>query len=153
MRGGPDRRPVEPTNRLNRPPGIDRPRPGTDWSISRARALTICSARPAAVATHPFGDHLRVYKVSGKMFAAVTLRDSPCQITLKCEPLYGAALVNHYEAIAPGFHMNKRHWITVTLSPALPSHLLEELVGESYGLVRSGNQSSPKSPPKTALGR
>ncbi len=81
------------------------------------------------------------------MFAAVTLRDSPCRIILKCEPLYGAALVNQYEAIAPGFHMNKRHWTTVTLSPSLPSHFLKELVGESYGIVRPGNQSSPNHRP------
>jgi predicted DNA-binding protein (MmcQ/YjbR family) len=31
--------------------------------------------------------------------------------------------------------MNKRHWITITLSPTLPADLIEDLISDSYDLV------------------
>ncbi len=41
--------------------------------------------------------------------------------------------------IYPGWHMNKKHWITVVLDGSLPDEVLYELVRESYRLAgRSG---------------
>ena len=94
-----------------------------------------CAALPAAQLTYPFGDSTAVFKVGGKMFALVSLAEPPGQVTLKCEPDEAAALCRTYEAITPGYHMNKRHWITIGLGDSLPGALLSELVRGSYELV------------------
>jgi len=43
-----------------------------------------------------------------------------------------------YTAIAPGYHMNKRHWNTLTLDGSLPDALVLELIDQSYHLVLGG---------------
>ena len=40
--------------------------------------------------------------------------------------------------IAPGYHMNTRHWNTVTVDDELPDRLVRELVEDSYDLVVAG---------------
>ena len=47
----------------------------------------------------------------------------------------GQAPVEQHPAIRPGYHMNKRHWVTVTLDGSVPAQLLVELVEDSYDLV------------------
>ncbi len=93
-----------------------------------------CIALPGAVLTFPFGEETAVYKVGGKVFA-LTGVDQPTSINLKAEPLDVTGLVETYEAIDRGYHMNKKHWITVQLDGSLPDGLLEELVEDSYDLI------------------
>ena len=47
------------------------------------------------------------------------------------------ALREAYAAISPGYHLNKRHWISLRLDGSVPDELVEELLRESYGLVRA----------------
>jgi predicted DNA-binding protein (MmcQ/YjbR family) len=54
---------------------------------------------------------------------------------LKCEPLLAAELRGAHDAIRPGYHLNKRHWNTVTLDGSLPDRLLTEMIEDSYDLV------------------
>lgn len=44
-------------------------------------------------------------------------------------------LVETYDAIERGFHMSKKHWVTVQLDDSLPPGLLEELIEDSYDLI------------------
>lgn len=85
--------------------------------------------------TYPFGPATAVFKVCGKMFAAVSVSDEPGRLTLKCDPDYATFLVQQFEAISPGYHMNKRHWVTITLDPTVSEDLIEELILGSYDLV------------------
>jgi predicted DNA-binding protein (MmcQ/YjbR family) len=39
--------------------------------------------------------------------------------------------------IVPGYHLNKRHWNTVTLDGSLPGGLVRELIEDSYDLIVS----------------
>lgn len=112
-----------------RPTGKASPRPG------RKQALAVCSGLPAVELTHPFGDESAVFKVAGKMFSVVSLHDEPGSITLKCDPDDAQGLTGEYDEISPGYHMNKRHWITVTLGPGLPPGLVADLIADSYALV------------------
>jgi predicted DNA-binding protein (MmcQ/YjbR family) len=98
-------------------------------------ALDTCGNLPSAELTHPFGFETAVYKVRGKVFAIVPLDSPTPSITLKCAPEDGAALAAETPAITPGYHMNKRHWITVALDQRLPEGLVDELIRESYRLV------------------
>ena len=101
--------------------------------------MAVCADQPSAVLTHPFGDGVGVYKVGGKMFALCGLLDDPMRITLKGEPDLVVALVRRAtRASIPGFHMNKRYWVTVTLDGELPDEFVDELVEDSYDLVVDG---------------
>lgn len=56
-------------------------------------------------------------------------------VNLKAAPADSQVLQEAYEEITPGYHMNKRHWITVGRGRALDAELLTDLVTESYLLV------------------
>jgi predicted DNA-binding protein (MmcQ/YjbR family) len=43
-----------------------------------------------------------------------------------------------FEAVTPGYHMNKRHWNTVLLDGSLPDGEVQRLIDHSYGLVVRG---------------
>ncbi|MET0449871.1 MAG: MmcQ/YjbR family DNA-binding protein [Aeromicrobium sp.] len=93
-----------------------------------------CAALPGAVLTFPFGEDTAVYKVGGRIFALTGVQ-SPESINLKAEPPDVTGLVETYAAVERGYHMNKKHWITVQLDGSLPPGLLEELIEDSYDLV------------------
>jgi predicted DNA-binding protein (MmcQ/YjbR family) len=100
--------------------------------------LAACAQLPSARLTYPFGFATAVFKAGEKMFAAVSLSDEPGRLTLKCDPDYAAFLIQRFDEIIPGYHMAKRHWVTITLDPTMPEDLIEELISNSYDLVTAG---------------
>ncbi|ACP32226.1 hypothetical protein cauri_0629 [Corynebacterium aurimucosum ATCC 700975] len=90
---------------------------------------------PGAALTHPFGPDWDVFKVRGKVFLLLTAVTGKHQAILKAEPLDAEALRSEHSFITPGYHMNKRHWVSVHPDPQLTSELLAELVTDSYRLV------------------
>ncbi|MER6515339.1 MmcQ/YjbR family DNA-binding protein [Streptomyces sp. NPDC060334] len=90
-----------------------------------------------AVEEFPFTPETSVFKVLGKVFALSALGASPLKINLKCDPDLAVRLRVDHEAIVPGWHMNKRHWNTVTVG-GLPDAMVRELVEDSYDLVVAG---------------
>ncbi|MFJ8953399.1 MmcQ/YjbR family DNA-binding protein [Streptomyces sp. NPDC102381] len=97
-----------------------------------------CLSFNAAVEDFPFSPEISVFKVLGKMFALSFLDASPLTVNLKCAPEDAARLRGEYEGvIVPGWHMNKRHWNTVTVHE-LPDRFVRELVEDSYDLVVAG---------------
>ncbi|MDB6425507.1 MmcQ/YjbR family DNA-binding protein [Curtobacterium sp. 20TX0008] len=95
-------------------------------------------ALPAVEETQPFGEQSVVHKVVGRMFVlATTLRGVPI-VNLKCAPPHGAALVRDHAEISPGWHMDKRHWITLSPGDGLDETMVEDLVANSYDLVVAG---------------
>lgn len=102
--------------------------------IARARAEEL----PAAEVTHPFGPEYDVAKVVGRMFLLLTeVRGEPI-VVLKADPRDSEALRQAHSDITPGYHMNKRHWITLEPGGELDAELVRELVTESYLLVVEG---------------
>lgn len=101
----------------------------------RDRVIAACTARPGSVEDYPFGDEVAVLKVAGKMFALVTLGPAPGSVSLKCDPDLAVGLRRRYAAITAGYHLNKRHWNTVTLDGSVPEDELLDLIGHSYELV------------------
>jgi predicted DNA-binding protein (MmcQ/YjbR family) len=104
-------------------------------SAERDAIQAICARQEGAELEHPFGPQAAVYKIAGKVFAVVGVDERPPRITLKCDPEHGEALRGEHEAITPGYHMNKRHWITVALDGSVPRRLVEELIEDSFDLV------------------
>ena len=103
--------------------------------MTAAALRRFCLAHPGAQETFPFGPEASVFKVGGKMFAVVGLKAKPLRVTLKCEPERSVDLRNTYDEITPGYHANKRHWITVDLTGSLEDGLIRALVAGSYDLV------------------
>lgn len=85
--------------------------------------------------TTPFGPEVLVYKVGGKMFALLGWQNLPVTVNLKCDPERAVLLREEHAAIAPGYHMNKQHWNTLTLDRTLDDALVFELVQHSYDLI------------------
>ena len=91
-----------------------------------------------AVEEYPFNEHTSVFKVAGKMFALSALRSEPLQVSVKCEPDLAEQLRDAYPGVVPGYHLNKRHWNTVTLDEAIPDGTVVAMIEDSYDLVVAG---------------
>ncbi|MEU4657228.1 MmcQ/YjbR family DNA-binding protein [Streptomyces sp. NPDC023723] len=99
----------------------------------------LCLSFNAAVEDFPFGPEFSVFKVLGKMFALTDLDARPLTVNLKCDPDDAVRLrAERPDRIIPGWHMNKRHWNTVTVDGGLPDRMVRELVEDSYDLVVAG---------------
>jgi predicted DNA-binding protein (MmcQ/YjbR family) len=94
-----------------------------------------CLALPGAAEEFPFDDEVSVFKVGGKMFALSVLDAEPLQLSVKCDPDLAVQLRAAHEAIGPGYHLNKRHWNTVTLDGSLPDQMVTDMLTDSYDLV------------------
>lgn len=97
-----------------------------------------CLSFPGATQTFPFGQETSVFKVGGKIFALSQLDRVPLRVSLKCEPGLADQLRESHPAIVAGYHLNKRHWNTVSIDGSLADRLLEDMVEDSYDLVISG---------------
>ncbi|MBC8256587.1 MAG: MmcQ/YjbR family DNA-binding protein [Candidatus Marinimicrobia bacterium] len=84
---------------------------------------------------YPWGPSPMVIKVGGKMFAIVGLEANPLKISLKADPEDAIIQRNMYDAVQPGYHLNKEHWNTVTLDGSIPTDLIKQMLEESYNLV------------------
>lgn len=94
----------------------------------------ICMDMQGVTEEFPFDKNTLVFKVMGKMFALTDL-DLFTSINLKCTPEAGVELRERNPAVQPGYHMNKKHWITVQMDGSVPDKLLKSWIVESYNLV------------------
>jgi predicted DNA-binding protein (MmcQ/YjbR family) len=94
-----------------------------------------CLRQPGAVEEFPFGEQVSVFKVAGKMFALSDLGSLPLEISLKCDPDLAEALRSQHAAIRAGYHLNKRHWNTVTLDGSIDDSEIRDMIQDSYDLV------------------
>ncbi|GAA2663715.1 MmcQ/YjbR family DNA-binding protein [Streptomyces vastus] len=100
---------------------------------------SFCLSFNAVVEDFPFNPETSVFKVVGKLFALTQLDGVPLTVNLKCDPEDAIRLRGEYPGlIVPGYHMNKRHWNTVTVDGELPDRLVRELIEDSYDLVVAG---------------
>jgi predicted DNA-binding protein (MmcQ/YjbR family) len=101
----------------------------------RDRILAACGTKPGSAEDYPFGDGAAVFKVAGRMFALVSLGPPPGSVSLKCDPRLAEDLRARYAAITPGYHLNKRHWNTVTLDGSIDDSEIKDMIQDSYDLV------------------
>jgi len=96
-----------------------------------------CLLKTGVTEELPFDEDSPVYKVMGKIFAITSLTP-PYSINLKCDPEKAIELRERYDAVSPGYHMNKIHWNTIDLSENIPPKLIKEWIDHSYDLVVNG---------------
>lgn len=97
-----------------------------------------CLAKAGTEECLPFDKNTLVFKVMGKMFALTSLASEEFTANLKCDPDRALELRESYDEIRPGYHMNKKHWNTVSFEGSLRDSLLKELIDHSYDLVVKG---------------
>src|SRR4249920_1998552 len=90
---------------------------------------------PGAQLEYPFGPDWEVYKVRGKVFMLMTEVPGRPVVILKADLGEAQALREQYSHITPGYHMNKKHWITVESGEGVDKELVRVLVIDSYRLV------------------
>ena len=83
----------------------------------------------------PFNNDVMVFKIMNKMFALVLCKKSPLQINLKCLPEDAIVYRKIYDCVEGGYHMNKKHWNTITLDGSMNDDILMDMINESYKLV------------------
>ncbi len=89
---------------------------------------------PFEKATSPYDRNLLVFCVVDKWFCFVNIEVFDfCNI--KCHPDQVSDLQDRYEGITPGYHMNKKHWISVYFEKDVPDKVVEDLVRQSYDMV------------------
>lgn len=94
-----------------------------------------CLSKKAVTEDFPFGETTLVFRVKEKIFLLVSLDADPLQFNAKCNPEKAIELREEYEAIQPGYHMNKKHWNTVVIDGSIPSKLIKEMIDDSYQLI------------------
>jgi len=95
-------------------------------------------SKKAAIKSFPFGPDVPVFKVVNKMFALVGEQEDNLRLNLKCDPDEALILRSMYEAVIPGYHMNKVHWNTVVLNDTVPEIEVKKMIDHSYALVVKG---------------
>lgn len=96
-----------------------------------------CIRMHAVTEEFPFDNKTLVFKVAGKMFALTDV-DEFQSINLKCDPEIAIERRGEYPAVQAGYHMNKKHWNTVTIDGSIADKELEQWIVEGYDLVVSG---------------
>ena len=102
-----------------------------------------CMAKKGVTEEFPFGDTTLVYKVMGKIFVLTGI-ETFSSMNLKVDPEMSIELQERYPSVKPGYHMNKKHWITVLMDGSIPDKLVKEWIDNSYQLVASSLTRSQK---------
>lgn len=97
-----------------------------------------CLSLPQVEEMLPFDDDTLVYKVSGRMFAMISI-SAPDHFAVKCHPDRAILLRDRYAEITPGWHLNKRHWNDVSIVGELSDSFLKAEIRHSYFAVVRNN--------------
>lgn len=83
----------------------------------------------------PFGPEYDVFKVGGKIFMLMGVARGRAHVSLKADP--EKSLLNQaiYRSLEPGYHLNKKHWISLYAGDDITPELVTDLVLDSWHLV------------------
>ena len=97
-----------------------------------------CLSLPEVEECLPFDEVTLVFKVAGRIFSIVGL-DNPVGFVVKCDPERAIALRDRYPQVKGAFHLNKRHWNSITFEGKLSDRQLQQEIRHSYLLVAKLN--------------
>jgi predicted DNA-binding protein (MmcQ/YjbR family) len=93
-----------------------------------------CLSKPGASEYTPFDENTLCFKVGDKIFAIIDIQLFE-SVNLKCDPERAIELREEFTGIVAGYHMNKKHWNTVSFDGSVPDKTILELVDHSYDLI------------------
>ncbi len=107
-----------------------------DLSLNPRTAAVQASlgAKPGAMADPASAPGATIYKVMGKMFAILSIKGVEA-VSLKCDPHLAEILREQYAGVGHRYHLDRRHWISVSLDADVPAEEIERLAAHSYELV------------------
>ncbi|OAN17961.1 hypothetical protein A3K86_03315 [Photobacterium jeanii] len=111
---------------------------------AKAEIESYLTSMKGGESSYPFGPEALVFKVMGKMYGLVSEKDGEVIVTLKCQPEDGEVLTSQFESVSPGYYMNKKHWITISLNGDVSDAMLKDLAKSSYQLIVSKLKKSEK---------
>ena len=82
----------------------------------------------------PFDKKTLVFTIRGKMFGSTNIETFEL-INVKCEPEEAIVLREQYDAVIPGYYMNKKHWNSIKMDGSIPDKQIKEWIEKSYSLV------------------
>lgn len=89
---------------------------------------------PFEKAASEYDRNLLVFYVADKWFCFVNV-DVFDFCNIKCNSDQIVDLQDRFEGITPGYHMNKKHWISVYFNKDVQDKTIKELVRQSYDIV------------------
>lgn len=95
-----------------------------------------CLAKPLVDEGFPFDSEVIAWKVAGKLFCLSNI-NSFDSINLKASPEQCIEWREEFEQVQPGYHMNKKHWNTVTLN-GMTEKNIAMMIDTSYREVVAG---------------
>lgn len=93
-----------------------------------------CLIKNEVTESLPFNDTALVMKVNGKMFAIIDLGER-LRISLKCDPERVPEIIEEFESITAGYHLNKKNWITVYIDGSIEEKIINGWIDDSYRLI------------------
>ena len=106
-----------------------------DSNTLHATAKRLALELPFTEHCWPFGPEYDVFKVEGKMFMLIATAHGRPMVNLKSDPQKSLLNQQIYRSIEPGYHMNKKHWISVYPGDEITVELLNSLIEDSWNLV------------------
>lgn len=106
---------------------------------TRQEAIKYCLTLSGTYEDYPFHDpNWTVMRVTRnkKSFAYIFEKDNYIWINIKCDPEWILLWRETYEAVVPGFHMNKKYWNSLILNGTIPDKDIKRMIAESYDLVK-----------------
>lgn len=105
-----------------------------------------CLSKTGASEHLPFGNDILVFKIlEDKLFCISSLtswENGKPFINLKCQPDKALQLRLQYSSINAGYHMNKKHWNSISINGDVSDELVKKLIDHSYELVAKGLSKS-----------
>lgn len=98
---------------------------------------TFCLSLKGAEESMPFDDKALVFSVGGKMFSLTNNIDNFDLINVKCDPEEAVDFRERYQAVIPGYHMNKKHWNSIRMDQSIPDEQIKIWIENSYQIILS----------------
>jgi len=99
-----------------------------------------CLAFPHTTENLQWDDEL-CFKVGGKIFVMLGLDSLPQRMSFKCTPERFAELCE-LEDVRPAPYVGRYQWVMLGRLDALPDHELQDLMRQSYQMVRAKAKTS-----------
>jgi predicted DNA-binding protein (MmcQ/YjbR family) len=118
--------------------------------MTRRELIDHCLTFPSAYEDYPFDPEsdpgawaVMRHRANRKSFALIYERGGRLRVNLKCDPVEARALREAFAGVEPAYHMNKRHWNTVTVGSDVPEDELLWQIAHSYSLIEPRRRPGP----------
>lgn len=119
-----------------KPCGVDSPpRILMDSKSLQEHAKRVALELPFTEHCWPFGPEFDVFKVGGKIFMIVAVAHGRPHVSLKSDPEKSLLNQQIYRGVEPGYHLNKKHWISLYGTDDVTPELVADLINDSWNLV------------------